>query len=160
MADDVTLRLALPEEAFQIALMSRELIEAGLGWSWTPARVGGELRSRETVVLAASAYGRLVGFSIMQFGDETAHLNLLAVLPARQRQGIGRRMVEWLEKSARVAGIATVYLEVRAANHGGRRFYRTLGYREVAVLPRYYRGREAAVRMAHTLRRTVPHGAD
>jgi ribosomal-protein-alanine N-acetyltransferase len=88
----------------------------------------------------------------MYFGDDHAHLNLLAVRPAWQRRGVGRRMLDWLEESARVAGISAIHLEVRASNATGRRFYRALGFQEVALLPRYYSGREAAIWMAHDLR--------
>src|SRR5256885_10067329 len=43
--------------------------------------------------------------SIMEFGDERAHLVLLAVRPSHRRSGIGQRMVEWMLESARCAGI-------------------------------------------------------
>ena len=61
-------------------------------------------------------------------------------------------MVKWLEKSARVAGISAVFLEVRAKNQAARAFYRALGYREKALLALYYSGREAAITMVHDLR--------
>jgi ribosomal-protein-alanine N-acetyltransferase len=88
----------------------------------------------------------------MHFGDEHAHLNLLAVRASHQRLGIGRRMVEWLIESARVAGIATVHLELRAANYVARSFYKALGFTESAYIPGYYRGREMALRMVRVLR--------
>lgn len=34
-----SIRLAAPSDAFRVAEMSRDLIEQGLGWSWTPRRV-------------------------------------------------------------------------------------------------------------------------
>jgi len=152
MPNSVKIRLAKPAEMFPISRMSRELIEAGLGWSWTPARVGREILSPETVVLTGCHGERIVAFAIMHFGDETAHLNLLAVEPEFQRACIGRRLVVWLEESALTAGIASIGLELRASNQGARRFYHSLGYSETGTIPGYYRGLEAAIRMAHTLR--------
>jgi ribosomal protein S18 acetylase RimI-like enzyme len=99
---------------------------------------------------------QLVGFAIMQFFDEHAHLNLLAVEPAYRRFGIGRQLIEWLEETARVGGIFLVNLEVRAGNTGAQAFYRTLGYREAKYISGYYSGCEAAVRMTHDLRRRSP----
>lgn len=151
-AAGVTLRLARPADAGTIAGMSRELIEAGLGWSWRQERVARQIECPDTVVLVAEARRCLVGFAIMYFGADAAHLNLLAVVRARQRMGVGRRLMGWLERSARVAGIARIHLEVRAGNRGARAFYRALGYREIALAPRYYRGRESAVRMERDLR--------
>lgn len=139
-------------EARPIARLSRDLIEYGLHWTWTPERVAAGIRCPDTVVLAARERGRMVGFGIMHYLEEDAALHLLGVQRSHQRHGIGRRLVEWLEQSAMVAGIAAVHLEARAANQGARSFYRRLGYRETALLPLYYCGREAAVRMSHELR--------
>ncbi len=152
MTEDVTFKLARRCDAEPIAHMSRDLIEVGLGWSWRPARVTKQIRCPNTVVLIARARGCMTGFAIMHFRDEDAHLNLLAVKSSHQRTGIGRRLVKWLEESARVAGIATIHLEVRARNHSARAFYQSLGYREIVLVPRYYCGHESAIRMAHDLR--------
>ena len=144
----VVLRLATPADAAPISIMSRDLIERGLGWSWTRGRVAKNIAHRETISLVACSGAQLAGFAIMYVGDEHAHLNLFAVQPAYQRRGIGRRMLQWLEESARVAGIAAIHLEVRANNAPARRFYRSLRFQEVALLPRYYSRIESAIWMA------------
>jgi len=138
-------------DAPSIAAMSRHLIEHGLAWSWNEERVERCLRNRDCVVLAARDRRRLVGFAIMEFYDEHAHLSLLAVVPGYQRQGIGKQLVEWLEASARTAGIFAVRLELRAGNDDARRFYERLGYLEAGRRPAYYAGREDALRMTHDL---------
>jgi ribosomal-protein-alanine N-acetyltransferase len=150
-ARDIPVRLARPEDAQDIALMSRDLIETGLGWSWTRQRVGRSIANRDTLSIVMCRGARMVAFAIMFFGDEHAHLNLLAVLPEFQRIGLGTRMIRWLEESAQAAGIRAIHLEVRARNQHARRFYRRLGFLEMALLPKYYRGIEAAVWMAHDL---------
>ena len=154
MSSNIRLGLAKPAEAPRIAQMSREYIEAGLGWRWTPERVVREIHRRDTNVLAARRRGRLIGFAIMQFRMEEAHLLLLAVHPACRHLGLGRRLLEWQETCARVAGISIINLEVRAINRDARAFYKALGYREVQLVPGYYNGLEAAVRMTHDLRVT------
>jgi [ribosomal protein S18]-alanine N-acetyltransferase len=152
MNDTVILQLARLEDAERIARMSRDLIEEGLDWSWVPARVRARIQARETVVLTARAAGPVVGFAIMEFLEEDAHLALLAVSRRYQRCGIGHRLVRWLEKSADVAGISAIHLELRAGNLAAHAFYRSLGYREVGLLPRYYGAQEAAIRMMRQLR--------
>jgi len=139
--------------------MSRQLIEQGLKASWTEARVEQCLRNRECIVLAARDRRRLVGFAIMEFYDVHAHLALLAVQPGYQRQGIGRQLIDWLEASARTAGIFSVRLELRATNDAARLFYERLGYREAGRKEAYYDGREDAVRMLHDLGVTTTSGA-
>jgi ribosomal-protein-alanine N-acetyltransferase len=153
---NITIRLANVADAAEIALLSRDLIESGHGWSWTRARVERNIRSPNSVTLCASDHERLAGFAIMYFGDEHAHLNLLAVRREWQRAGIGRHLVEWLVDSALIAGIGTIRLEVRASNRGGQRFYERLGFGEIARIAAYYSGTEDAVRMARDIRREPP----
>ena len=150
-------RLAVPSDAQEIAVMSRYLIEVGLrGWSWPPERVAKSIGARETNVLVAEVGRKFVGFAIMDFGDTSAHLSLLAVKPTHQRCGIGCRLVRWQEEAALAAGITTVSLELRTNNFSARTFYRVLGYKELSYIPGYYRGQEAAVKMARDIRPVIP----
>lgn len=152
---DIRLRIATPADAADIAEMSRRLIEAGLGWSWTRQRVEHAIRNADTLVMTAVYDNAIVGFAIMDFGDETAHLSLFAVRESFQRQGLGLRMFDWMKSSALTAGIALVRLELRTANLGARAFYRVLGFIETGHAVGYYRGRENALRMVLDLRKTV-----
>lgn len=154
VARNLTVRLATLNDADVIATMSRDLIEHGLGWSWTPQRVARNIRNRDTATIVAEDRGRIISFGIMYFGEEHAHLNLLAVKPAFQRTGVGRRMVDWLRQSCTVAGIAVIYLELRASNVEGRTFYEACGFEETGTVPRYYGGVETALCMALRLRKT------
>jgi len=147
-----TLRLARAHEARAMAEMSRELIEAGLAWRYTPRRIAALIADPDTVALVACDPARIQGFAVMQFGDELAHLILLCVQPAQQRRGIGRGLTEWLIESAQVAGIASVQLELRADNAAAQDFYRQLGFSETGLIPAYYDGQIAARQMALGLR--------
>ena len=148
----VELKLARLRDAQRIAQMSRDLVEQGLPCSWTAPRVAAHIRGQDSTVLTAWVGRHLAGFALMQFYAEHAHLNLLAVDPRYRRFGIGRKLVTWLEETARAGGIFAINLEVRANNGGARAFYRTLGYQEVRMIPGYYSGRETAVRMTHDLK--------
>lgn len=147
----LVLRAAHQSEAAAIATMSRLQVEYGLNWRWTPARVKRYIRDKDSMVLAASIGGVLEGFAIMKFHDDDAHLFLLAVQPKAQRSGIGRALLEWLERSCKTAGIQRVRLEVRASNQAARLFYERLGYQFVSQVAGYYEQREAAIVMARTL---------
>jgi [ribosomal protein S18]-alanine N-acetyltransferase len=151
-SQDITLQLAARSDAQAIAALSRDLIECGLGWEYRPERVRELIATRDTVTLVARDGDRVMGFAIMSFGDEYAHLILMAVRPAGQRRGIARRMTQWLIESAATAGIASIHLELRAQNKDGFAFYRSLGFSETLRLPGYYRGRETAIRMIRVLR--------
>lgn len=147
-------RLASNADAPLLARMSRDYVERGHGWNWRTARIRRCIRASDTVVLCAESTTerQLTGFAIMEFNDERAHLNLLAVAPRQRRLGIGVTLLAWLEKTALIAGVAVITLEVRAQNTGARRFYRRLGYEEFQQIPRYYSGRETAYRLRKVLR--------
>ena len=148
------LRLAHRGDAAAIAALSRDRIEQGLGWSWTAPRVLRSIGDRATNAVVATEQGGaggMLGFGLMKYHDDEAHLLLLAVRADAGRRGIGAALVGWLEQSARVAGIGQVYLEARLANGAARAFYARLGYHEIQTLPGYYQGREACVRLAKDL---------
>lgn len=157
--DSVPIRLASMRDAPGIAQMSRDLIESGLGWRYDAPRVARGISDRDTVALVACDGHRVIGFAMMQFGDARAHLALLAVRPPYRRRGVARRLVEWLIESAKVAGIATVHLELRESNEAAKRFYRAMGFSDTVLVPGYYLGKEAALRMLRVLRRpgTIPY---
>jgi ribosomal-protein-alanine N-acetyltransferase len=148
----VQLGLARLGDAPRIAALSRTLIEDGLPWTWTPKRVASHIRERENLAVIATAERELVGFAMAQFGSERVHLALLGVAPPFQQQGLGRRLVQWVEESAVVAGLFAIRLEVRTSNKPARRFYAALGYRESGVVERYYSGVEDAVQLSRDLR--------
>lgn len=152
---DIELGFASAGDAHPIARLSRDLIETGLGWAYRSDRIAALMAERETVTLVARTRGVAAGFAIMRFGDERAHLILLAVEPAHQRRGIARRMLGWLVESAQVAGMTSLHVELRAGNAPAFSFYRAMGFSEMFRVPGYYRGRETAVRMLRMLTRRV-----
>ena len=151
MIRDLTLRLAGRADAPAIARLSRDRIERGLGWSWTAPRVLRSILDAQTNVVVAREAAQMLGFGIMKYRDDDAHLLLLAVRSTSCRRGVGTALVAWLERSAAVAGIGQVVLEARSSNDVARAFYRRLGYREMQTLPGYYQGHEAGVRLAKDL---------
>lgn len=153
--EPVQLGPARLSDAEAIALISREEVETGLGWRWRPASVAREIVRSDSEVVVARDGDRIVGFGIMRFLADDAHLLLLAVSQTHQRQGLGTRILEWLETMARTAGVFRVHLEVRVTRHAARNFYKRMGYREIRLLPGYYQGREAAIRVIGDLRARV-----
>jgi ribosomal protein S18 acetylase RimI-like enzyme len=143
--------LAQAADAREIAEMSRDLIEGGLTWAWTPARVLQFLANKDTSVIVTRRERRIAAFAMMHFGDDAAHLNLLAVAAPYRRQGLGRQLVDWLCASALEAGSSRINLELRTTNIDALAFYAALGFEREGVRQGYYQGREAALRMSRRL---------
>ncbi len=150
----IFIELATRHDAEKIAVMSRDYIETGLGWSWDKQRVLRYMREPEVVVAVARLAGELQGFAIMQFGADKAHLNLLAVAVRHRRRGLGQRLLRWLEETAKTAGTFKISLELRQSNRAAYEFYRQLGYRSRKRIAGYYKGREDAIRMERDVSNT------
>ncbi|HEX8782365.1 MAG TPA: GNAT family N-acetyltransferase [Steroidobacteraceae bacterium] len=139
-------------DAALLAAMSQAHVEAGLKPAWGAARIRWHVRDAESVVLTARQQAMIAGFAIMRYGEDVAHLNLLAVDPAHRRRGIARALVRWLEETALTAGTFIIGLELRAGNEAARALYHALGYHELGQIPGYYQGVESAIRMMRDVR--------
>jgi len=153
-ASDCPYRLepARAADAALLAAMSQAHVEAGLRPAWGAARIRWHVRDADSVVLTARQQALIAGFAIMRYGEDVAHLNLLAVDPAHRRRGIARALVRWLEETALTAGTFIIGLELRAGNEAARALYHTLGYHELGQIPGYYQGVESAIRMMRDVR--------
>ncbi|MBI3783571.1 MAG: GNAT family N-acetyltransferase [Deltaproteobacteria bacterium] len=119
---DVCTRLVLGNEPW---------IRLGYG----PEDVAAIVRSVATsnLLLARSAR-QVVGFALSSSGMLCGeYLKILAVDASNHGRGVGRQLMEELEKRA-FATWPNVYLCVTDFNEGARAFYRRLGYEEVGVL--------------------------
>ena len=141
------IRLATPADARDIAELSRDEIEYGLNWTYTPPRILAAVRSRSTNVAVVHESGRLLAAGIMEYGDTSAHLVLLGVQREQRRRGLGRHVLGWLEVCAVTAGLRRSKVEVRADNPGAVAFYEALGYRFRERVAGYYRERLDAIRL-------------
>ena len=140
------IELASSADAAQIAELSRITIEQGLPWRWTQERVRACIRDRTVNTVVARIAERVIGFAIMKYGDDEASLFLFGVDPAYRRQRVGSELLEWLEVTARTAGIRAIRLEARQDNRIASAFYRHHGFEEIGVVHGYYQGLEDAVR--------------
>ncbi|MCY4143298.1 MAG: GNAT family N-acetyltransferase [Gammaproteobacteria bacterium] len=140
----IVVELADERDALALSLLTRDEIESGFGWNYRPDRFKALMREKETVVLVARAEpsqtSDVAGFGVMNYGVKDAHLRLLATAPTHRRRGIARRLLAWLEKTARYAGIQSIHLEVRQGNSSALAFYHSLGYLKKKLIADYYRG--------------------
>ena len=147
-----SLEIAMTSDAVEIALLSKNDIEHGLGWKYTPERVVRIIRDSSKNVVVARVESKLAGFGIMTYYNEQANLDLLAVKHSYRRMKIGSQIVQWLEKVAQTAGAYNVYVQVRSSNTEAIKFYQHLGFQLLDEHRGFYKGVEAGVIMAKNLR--------
>jgi [ribosomal protein S18]-alanine N-acetyltransferase len=98
-------------------------------------------------------HGALVGYAVIMFAVDEAHLLNIAVAPAMQGKGFGRRVLEHVIACAKERAVI-LYLEVRPSNTVARELYARLGFRQLAIRPGYYpalTGREDALFLSLSL---------
>ncbi len=87
----------------------------------------------------------LTGYLIAVDSGSCYHLVNLAVDPAHRHKGIARTMLRKLLRTALDNGKRSVQLEVRRSNRSAIKLYRSEGFVEVDVKPRYYEDNEDAL---------------
>lgn len=145
------IRLAHTHDAYVIAEISRDFIEYGLGWSWTRRRVLRAIHDDATNVAVVYEQGSVLGFGIMEYGMDAAHLVLLGVLPSQQKKGLGAALVAWLEAPACIAGIERMVVEARCDNPEAIAFYKKSGFKILERIPGYYREMVDGIRLEKRL---------
>jgi GNAT superfamily N-acetyltransferase len=96
-----------------------------------------EVRNRLAtgIFMLAERDNDLVGSVYVELRGEQAYVGLLAVDPAQQRTGIGRRLMATAEDYARANGCRSIDLRIVNLRDELPAFYRQLGYVETGVAP-------------------------
>lgn len=90
--------------------------------------------------VAVDALGEVIGYAGLMCVRPIADVQTIAVVPEREGQGIGTRLLALLIEQAAEQRAEDVLLEVRADNPRAQRLYRWFGFEQIHVRPRYYRG--------------------
>ena len=92
---------------------------------------------------------RLLGYAglLAPSGSAQGDIQTIAVAPFVRGVGLGRGLMHALITQARRRHLAELFLEVRADNPIARALYESLGFEEIGVRRRYYRGGIDAVLM-------------
>jgi N-acetylglutamate synthase-like GNAT family acetyltransferase len=85
--------------------------------------------------LCAEIDGELVGCVYLERRGERGYFGMLSVSPSRQKAGIGRCVVEYIEAHFRAAGCTAVDIKIVHLRSELPPFYRGLGYRETGTAP-------------------------
>lgn len=96
----------------------------------------------------------IIGYALMMMVMDEAHLLNLSIAKHRQKQGLGRHLLEHMIQIAKRYKSANMFLEVRTSNVSAIALYENIGFCEMAIRRGYYpaqNGREDAVLMGLAL---------
>jgi len=113
-----------------------------------PSNQGGGRTMAVRRALLGRRRERIVGFMGVWYMVDQLHLVTIAVDPAQQGRGIGRRLLLECMELAMEAELNEVVLEVRESNARARALYEAFGFRKAGELRDYYKdNHETAVVM-------------
>jgi len=105
---------------------------------WTEDDFINCLRQRNCIGMVAEYDERVVGFMIYELNRTRIHVLNFAVAKAHRRRGIGSQMMAKLVGKLSSQRRSRITLEVRETNLPAQLFFRTNGFRAVAVLRQFY----------------------
>ena len=132
--DKVLLRQATAEDAYSLSAVIQAAFEEYRGRLDLPSGAHAETVQavREKMVRAeavvVSVDQNVVGCAFFEPEGDHIYLGRLAVLPQYRGQGIGQKLVAWVEGQARLRGYTRVRLGVRVGLTGNRAFFERQGY--------------------------------
>lgn len=108
--------------------------------AWSAATWWEELagRPRRDYLVVVDRCEQVVGYAGLDDGGDVADVMTIAVAPSVQRAGLGRFLLDELERRAIERGAQSLVLEVRADNLAALRMYEGAGFLLIRTRPRYY----------------------
>jgi ribosomal-protein-alanine N-acetyltransferase len=105
---------------------------------WPEAEFRRFIERDDAVAIAARSGERSVGYGVMLFEWDSAHVLKLVVDAPHRRRGIGRTLLDSLVKTASDSGAEKIVLEVRETNLAAQLFYRACGFRAIKIERSFY----------------------
>jgi len=150
---EVSMRALASADAEQLASLHAKTFRI----AWDAAEFERLLSVRLSRGVAATdgPRGRIVGFILLSGVSPEMEILSIAVLPARQGQGIARRLLERAFGQLAAEGFKTIFLEVEQGNASALRLYARTGFREIGRRPGYYRTASGEPAAALVMRRDI-----
>jgi len=92
----------------------------------------------DTLFLVAEEDNQIIGFCGIVMVLDEGEITNVAVSKARQKEGIGKLLVDSMIRLVAELGITLLHLEVRRSNEGAISLYRRIGFTEVGMRHNYY----------------------
>ncbi|WP_229483626.1 ribosomal protein S18-alanine N-acetyltransferase [Massilia horti] len=124
-------------------------------YPWSRANFVDSLASGYDGWVLRDESGALIGYFLLMYALDEAHLLDVAVAGHRQGQGLGRYLLDKIVTRCREKGMVSIFLEVRPSNVRAQQVYKHYGFAEIGRRKGYYPasggGREDAIVMRFVL---------
>jgi ribosomal-protein-alanine N-acetyltransferase len=149
----VSLLWAGPERASGIADLHAKLFSEA--WDTESVRKLLDHPAATSFVATLGDPNDIIGFIIGQIAADESEILTVGVVPAHQKRGIGKLLVEGLMRAVQRAEVRRMYLEVATDNAAALQMYSKLGFSPSGVRKGYYARPGAASVDAVTMSRAI-----
>ncbi len=133
----------------QVVALEQEAFAGGVHNPWSYSLFEDELAQPGRTWWVAHDRGEIIGFAGGMRAGDTLEVLDVAVAPARQREGIARRLVRRIAYDGHVLGAQNITLEVAEGNVAGQALYTSLRFEQVGRRREYYgKGNDALIMTA------------
>jgi ribosomal-protein-alanine N-acetyltransferase len=109
---------------------------------WSRANFVDSLANGYDAWLLRDAQDLLVGYFMVMYAVDEAHLLDVAVARQRQGMGLGRYLLDRIVERARARGMESILLEVRPSNERALQVYQHYGFTQIGRRKGYYPAHE------------------
>ena len=95
-------------------------------------------------IFKATEQGKIIGTIKAKFEVGVIYIGNLIVVRDKRGQGVGRKLVEKVEKAGRRLGAHKIFL-FTMEKWDATKFYKKLGFKKTANLPKHYRKRDFVI---------------
>lgn len=127
-ADDIRIRSYRGSDHAQAVELWRKVGFNPIGKGNSRAAIEYKVANDRGPFLVAELEGQMVGTAMASWDGRWAWVYRVAVDPDHQRQGIGRRLMEDVERRLAGLGATRIHLVTGESNGAAREFYESLGY--------------------------------
>lgn len=106
--------------------------------AWTAKSIEDTYNQPQAFIVTAELDGKVAGYCIVYFVLDEGEIARIAVDNCFRRQGVGRKLLEQVERTCKEKGIIRLMLDVRESNESARAFYKSLGFEEDGVRKNFY----------------------
>jgi len=146
----VAIRQYDPKDFKKLYKLDQECFPPGIAYSKWSLQYFLNLPGAECLVAADGK--QIAGFILAEENPPLGHIITLDVAEAFRRHGVGKMLLEDLERHLAFRGVEWVLLETAVNNQSGIAFWERHGYRTEAVLKKYYLNKTDAFEMRKQLK--------
>lgn len=134
-ASKVSIRVMEREDIPQAVAMEQEYF----GEPWSEQGFLEALKTPHALFLAAVWGEKLIGYCGVYLSMDEGEITNVAVHRDYRRRGVGRRLLEELQRRTLELQVHTLFLEVRVSNESAVRLYESRGFKEAGLRRNFYR---------------------